>query len=63
VIEILPTLVIIVSLIAVIGTIFVGMNPEEKNYAATTKKRMVRLTSIYIISTIILLALLYFFKS
>lgn len=67
VIKMVETLVLlfvfIVCLIALVATIFVGKNPVEKNYEATTKKRVRRLLIIYGISAIVFLALLYILRS
>jgi hypothetical protein len=55
-------IVIIIFLIALIATVSVGIKPAERNYAGTTKNRLVRLTLIYIAGTIVFLGLLYFLK-
>jgi len=52
-------IVIITCIIAGIATILIGMSPGEKKYAEPTKKRYVRLTSIYLLSATVLLVLLY----
>ncbi|MBB5172492.1 hypothetical protein [Texcoconibacillus texcoconensis] len=40
----------IICIISLVGTIIVGLNPFEKNYAKRTTRRMVNLTSIYIVT-------------
>ncbi|MFN7250287.1 MAG: hypothetical protein ACK4M9_05775 [Anaerobacillus sp.] len=52
----------IITFAALVATIMIAVKPNDKNYIKTTKKRMIRLSLIYVIVLIpaLLLTVLYY---
>ena len=52
----------IICMIALIITILVGINPNDKTYQKTTKNRLITLSSFYVIAFIpaVFFAIIYF---
>lgn len=51
-----------ITFAALVATIMIAVKPNDKNYIKTTKKRMIRLTLIYVIVLIpaLILTVLYY---
>lgn len=61
--QVFTALIIILTVIAAIGTFVVGISPREENYGKKTKRNLTRLTLFYVISAILLVGIfLYFFQ-
>ncbi|QOT00260.1 hypothetical protein JNUCC42_05900 [Brevibacterium sp. JNUCC-42] len=54
-------LIIIIVLVAAIGTIMVGIKPKDRDYGTRTKKNLTRLTMFYVICTVIFLGIFFYF--
>jgi heme/copper-type cytochrome/quinol oxidase subunit 3 len=61
-VTILIILSAIITFAALIATIMIAVKPNDKNYIKTTKKRMIRLSLIYVIVLIpaLILTVLYY---
>lgn len=60
--QVMTALIIILTVIAAIGTIVVGISPkEEANYGKKTKRNLTRLTLFYGISAILLAGIFFYF--
>ncbi|ADU30596.1 hypothetical protein [Evansella cellulosilytica] len=61
----LPLIIIsaLICIAALIATIYIGMNPNDKNYTKSTKQRMYILSGIYVVTFVpaIIFTLLYFY--
>lgn len=59
----LPAILIIgACILAALATIYVGLAPVEENYGKITKQRLIRLTCIYGVATILFLAIFLAFR-
>ena len=61
---VVPALLIVcVCILATLATIYVGIAPVEENYGKITKRRLLRLTCIYGVATILFVALFLTFRT
>ncbi|MDG5787221.1 hypothetical protein QA612_06925 [Evansella sp. AB-P1] len=53
----------IICLLALITTIIIGVRPEDKTYTKTTKKRMILLSLIYVVTFVpaLIFTIVYFY--
>ncbi|MGD8190921.1 hypothetical protein ACQCN2_13165 [Brevibacillus ginsengisoli] len=60
----LPAILIICAcILAALATIYVGIAPVEDNYGKITKLRLLRLTCLYGVATILFLAVFLAFRA
>lgn len=52
----------VICLAALVATVMIAVKPNDKNYLKTTKKRLIRLSIIYVVFFVpaLLLTVLYF---
>ncbi|MBO8165177.1 MAG: hypothetical protein H0Z34_15950 [Brevibacillus sp.] len=50
-------LIAVILLAAVIGTLAIGLSPQEKDYGKKTKRNLTRLSWLYVVGTIIFIAI------